>query len=185
MNRIHIVLCLIMTIYTNIFGQSPIDKSENQIEKAIRWASITEEKYEIKYPSNWDANQSGQMGTSFILLSPLTNESDNFKENVNLLIQDLAGYDLNLDQFVEVSEAQIKNMVTEGKIILSERKHKNDKKYQKVIYTGKQGIFSLKFEQYYWVIENQAFILTFTCKEDEFEKFQKTGEKILNSFKIK
>lgn len=163
-------------------GQSQTDKSEYKISD---WNSISEDKYEIKYPPNWEVNRSGQMGTSFILLSPLSNGADNFKENVNLLIQDLTGYELSLEQYVEISEGQIKTMVTEGEIILSEPKQIGNNEYQKVIYTGKQGIFNLKFEQYYWVVDKQAVILTLTCKEDEFDKYQKIGEEILNSFKMK
>ncbi|MBK8442240.1 MAG: hypothetical protein IPL35_01995 [Sphingobacteriales bacterium] len=185
MNRLQIAILLALTISTIACGQTKIPPSENQSEKATDWFSIMENKYAIKYPSNWEVNKSGQMGTSFILFSPLSNESDKFKENVNLLIQDLTGYDLNLDQYVEISEGQIKTMLTEGQIISSERKKKDKQEYQKVIYTGKQGIYDLKFEQYYWVIDNQAFVLTLTGEKEEFDKYQDIGEKILNSFEIK
>ncbi len=195
MNRIQIVIFLALTISTIACVQTKviesesqtkkIIESESQTEKIIDWESLTEDKYAIKYPSNWEVNKSGQMGTSFILFSPLLNESDKFKENVNLLIQDLTDYDLNLDQYVEISEGQIKTMVTEGKIISSERKKKDEREYQKMIYTGKQGIFNLKIEQYYWVIDNEAFVLTLTGEKEEFDKYQDIGEKILNSFEIK
>jgi hypothetical protein len=40
----------------------------------------------------------------------------------------------------------------------------------------------LKFEQYYWVINEKAFVLTLTCEEDQFKNYKEVGEKILNSF---
>lgn len=185
MHKIIIVLLLTMTISTIASGQSPINHTENKDNDISNWDSINEDTYQIKYPSNWDVNKSGQMGTSFILSSRQSNKEDNFKENVNLIIQDITAYNLNLDQYVAISEEQINTLITEGKIILTERKQKDGEEYHRVIYTGKQGIYNLKFEQYYWVIENQAFILTLTCEKDEFDKYQEIGETILNSFEIK
>lgn len=185
MNRIQVILLLTLAINTKAYGQTITNRSENQTEITTNWESLIEDKYEIDYPSDWDVDKSGQMGVSFFLFSPLASELDKFKENVNLLIQDLTGYDMNLDKYVEISEGQIKTMITEGKIILSERKKRNEQEYHKIIYSGKQGIFELKFEQYYWVVDDQAFVLTLTCEDKEFDKYQSTGEKILNSFELK
>ena len=149
------------------------------------WKELSRKDYSIQYPANWDSDESGQMGTSFILFSPPSSAKDKFRENVNLLIQDLSGYDMDLDAYVELSESQIKTMVTDGKIIESVRNTAAPHHFQKMIYTGTQGIFKVKFEQYYWVIEDEAIILTLTCEAKEFKDFKDTGEKILNSFKLK
>lgn len=185
MKRLQILIVLLLTTNTIVFGQIDADTLDNRMKNSIEWASINEETYEINVPANWEVDQSGQMGTSFILFSPVVDEKDIFRENVNLLIQDLTGYDLNLDQFVELSEGQIKTLMTEGNMILSERKKQEEGEYHQFIYTAKQGIFDLKFEQYFWVIENQAFVLTLTCEEEEFKQYQETGEKILDSFVLK
>ena len=73
---------------------------------------------------------------------------------------------------------------TEQKIIESKRITTENLNYQKVIYTGEQGMFNLKFEQYYWIVGDKAFILTLTCEESQFDNFQVKGEKVLNSFNI-
>ena len=49
----------------------------------------SENEYSIQYPENWELNESKAMGTNFILFSPLNSKKDQFKENVNLIIQDL------------------------------------------------------------------------------------------------
>lgn len=148
------------------------------------WTSLSDDNYTIEYPENWLLDQSGQLGALFFLFSGLESEEDQFNENINLMIQDLSGLDIDLDKFVKISEAQIETMITDGKIIKSERIKKRKEEYQKAVYTGSQGIYKLKFEQYYWVIKDRAYILTLTCEEDEFEKYQAIGEKILDSFKI-
>ncbi|MFT4805631.1 MAG: hypothetical protein ACI9YE_002853 [Psychroserpens sp.] len=149
------------------------------------WNTLNEKNYSIEYPSDWELNKSGQMGTRFILFSQLTSKNDQFKENVNLIVQDLTGHNIDLNQYVEISENQIKTMITDGNIISSERVKKDEKEFQRVIYTGKQGIYDLQFEQYYWVENSNAYVLTLTCEITVFTDFKNTGEKILNSFEIR
>ena len=166
----HILLSILLIITTSGIAQE--------------WNTLNKEEYSIQYPNNWELNESGQMGTSFVLLSPLSNESDQFKENVNLLIQDLRGYDLNLDKYVEISENQTQTMITDGNIIESKRITSGALNYHKVIYTGKQGIYNLKSEQYFWLVNDKAFVLTLICEVNQFDDYKATGEKILNSFKL-
>ncbi|WGK70014.1 PsbP-related protein [Candidatus Haliotispira prima] len=148
------------------------------------WESFMENNYSISYPGDWGVDQSGQMGTSFILLSPLSSGEDRFTENVNLIIQDLTGRNLDLDGYVELSEGQIKTVATDGNIIESTRMTTETLDYHKLIYAGQQSAFNLKFVQYYWLVQDQAYVLTFTCEEDQFDDYQATGEKILNSFNL-
>lgn len=174
------ILALI-TSYT-VFAQTAEKNTET--ENINNWKSIVESNYSIEYPDNWELNKSGQMGSTFVLFSPLSSKQDKFKDNVNLIIQDLTGYNLDLDKYVKISEGQIKTLITNGEILENQRITTETIEFQKVIYTGKQGIYNLKFEQYFWVIGNNAFILTLTCEENQFEVHKEIGEKILNSFKI-
>ncbi|MEO0896844.1 MAG: PsbP-related protein [Bacteroidota bacterium] len=176
MNNIFLVLFLSITL---------VACGQTQPKETTEWKTLSEEKFTLSYPPSWELDQSGQMGSSFILFSPVSDEQDKFRENVNLLIQDLKGYELTLDQYVAISLEQIKNLATDGNILLNERKNKDGKEYQKLVYTATQGIFKLKFEQYCWLIDNQPFILTFTTEEKEFDKYQQLGEKILDSFTLK
>ncbi len=166
----HIILSIILIITTSGIAQE--------------WNTLNKEEYSIQYPNTWELNESGQMGTSFILLSPLSEQTDQFQENVNLLIQDLRGYDLNLDKYVEISEKQIQTMITDGLITESKRITNGALIYHKVIYTGKQGIYNLRFEQYYWLVDDRAFVLTLICEENQYSDYKAIGEKILNSFKL-
>jgi hypothetical protein len=149
------------------------------------WLSLDEDAFSIQYPSNWELNTSGQMGTSFILLSERSSTTDEFRENINLLVQDISQYNLNLDQFVKLSEEQIAKMITDSEISLNKRTKLNGKEFQQLIYTGKQGELSLIFQQYYSVIDGTAYVLTFTCHETEYESRKSEGAKILDSFNIK
>jgi hypothetical protein len=146
--------------------------------------TLNENGYSIQYPDSWDLDKSGQMGTSFILFSKPSSAIDQFRENVNLIVQDLSGKNINLDKYVEISEGQIKTMITNGNIISSKRLKSNGIEFQNVIFTGNQGNYNLKFEQYYWVSKQRAYVLTLTCEVNEFENYKTTAEKILNSFRL-
>ncbi|MEJ5245648.1 MAG: hypothetical protein WHV28_08080 [Bacteroidota bacterium] len=149
------------------------------------WKTIDEFNFTIQYPDSFELINSGLMGTTFILFSKQTSQQDLFLENINLIIQDLTGLNINLDKYVEISEAQVKTLITNGNIIESKRIEMGDSEYQKVIYTGTEGQYNLKFEQYYWIIKQKAYVLTLTCELNQFDKYQAIGEKIMNSFKIK
>lgn len=157
----------------------------NKIESAEQWKKYSDSNCEIQYPSEWNENTSGQMGTSFILFSPLTSDSDKFRENVNLLIQDLQGQKMDLDSYVELSKNQVKTLVTNGEIIESEQQNNQNGEHHKLVYYGTQGLFDLRFEQYFWIIDNKAYILTFTSEKEKFATYKDLSEKILNSFKMK
>ena len=183
MKQIQLLGLIILSISLSACGQSLQTNGGTKIENG--WKALDEISYSIQYPENWELNKSGQMGMSFILLSKPTSQTDQFRENVNLLIQDLTGKNITLDKYVEISEGQIKTMITNGDLLESKRLNENKSEFQKVIYTGDQGAYKLKTEQYYWVKNEKAYVLTLTCESTQFDKYKETGEKILKSFRIK
>ncbi len=180
MKRISLLsICLLFVLFIT---NAQISESIAQESPSNGWKSLVEHNYSIHYPDNWELDQSGHMGMSFILLSPLSSDQDLFRENINLMIQDLSGHNLDLDAYTALSEGQIKTMFVHGNLIESKRLKTETLDYHKVMYTGKQGIYNLKFVQYYWVVDDTAYILTFTCEESTFSEYLENGEKILNSF---
>ncbi len=158
---------------------------KSQPNRETGWLNLKEKSYSLKYPNNWELDQSGQSNTSFILLSVLEVAEDLFRENINLIIQDLSGKNIDLAKYTEISEGQIKTMMLNSKIIESELVKTKSGEHYKIIYAGDQNNFHLKFEQYYWVQNNKAYILTFTSEESKFANYKEVAEKILNSFVIK
>lgn len=157
----------------------------DNIDSAAQWEKYSDSNCEIQYPSEWEENTSGQMGTSFILFSPLESDDDRFRENINLLIQDLQGQKMNLETYVALSENQVKTLVTNGEVLTSERKNNENGEHHKLVYNGTQGVFDLRFEQYFWVIDNKAYILTYTSEKDKSYTYKVLIDKVLNSFKMK
>ena len=143
--------------------------------------TLSGDGFTIDYPSTWEVNQSGQMGMTFALFSPIKFDGDQFRENVNLVIQDLSGHDMDLTDFVNLSENQIRTMMQDGEILKSEKSGD----YHLMVYSGTMGQYQLKFSQRYWLIDNKAYILTLTAEQAEFDNYKRMCNQIMDSFQIK
>lgn len=172
MKRILFTSAILLVMNLSLFGQT-----EN-------WNTLSKDNYKIDYPKEWELNESGQMGTRLMLFSPVSSADDKFRENVNLMVQDLTAYNLDLDGFVQISKDQIKVMITDSEILESKRISGPGLDHHKIVYKGKQGQFNFKFVQYYWVKDNNAYVLTLTCQEDQFRAYESIGYNILDSFRL-
>ncbi|MEM8523171.1 MAG: leucine-rich repeat domain-containing protein [Bacteroidota bacterium] len=143
------------------------------------------DEFVIDYPSNWILDDSGLMNSKLFLFSPLESAEDQFRENVNIMSQDISAYNIDLDMYVKISENEIKTLATNSKILESKRLKKEDREYHKIIYQADQGIFTVQFEQYYLISSNNVIIVTLTCEKEQFQTYQALGEQILNSFEWK
>lgn len=161
------------------------NQSTEIVEIPKDWKLLENSNFSIQYPDSFELNTSGEMGLTFILLSRQTSHLDLFRENINLIIQDLTNQNINLDKFVEISEEQIKTMINNSTIVENKRIKTADSEFHKKIFTGNQGQFNLKFVQYYWIVNQKAYVLTLTCEQNQFDNYIEIGERIMNNFKIK
>ena len=142
--------------------------------------------YSIEAPKGWTVDTTKSLGAELFLFSPLENSNDKFRDNINLIIQNIAVYGLSLDEYVKISEQQIQSeMVKDGVLLSSERMHKNGRDFQKMIYTMTQGTFQLKILQYAYIVNGNAYVLTFTAETSVFDNYSNIVSETMNSFTIK
>lgn len=165
--------------------QTVVKKSKTITGTNINWWKFEKENYSILHPQDWVIDTSGTMGSSFILFAPLDNEQDKFKENVNLLIQDLEGKNMDMNQYVSLSENQIKSMIQNSSILESKTVKNDSVQYHKIAFTGEQGAYKLRFEQNYFLQNGKSYVLTFTYEQDKTEEYRRMGELMLSSFRFK
>jgi serine/threonine-protein kinase len=146
------------------------------------WKSLDEAEFKVKYPGDWELNQTGIAGTKFILFMPSA-QPVTFRDNINLIIQDLKGRNMDLKQFAELSKSQVKQFITNANVMTSETSADGQK--HKIVYSGSQGQMNLKWQQYYWVKNEKAYILTFTTDQNSFDKRIAAASQVMDSFAAK
>ena len=176
---------LMCTIFSLTYAGAKQGAASQQNQANTPWETLDNTAYSIHYPADWELDKSGQMGTSFIIFSPVESETDRFKENVNLLEQNLAGKNIDLGQYTKITEEQVRTLLKNSTLLESKRIKKGNKECQHFVYTADQGILHLRFEQYCWIENDTAYILTFTCEQSKIEDYKAIAEKILNSFTFK
>ena len=147
------------------------------------WSLLKTAAYQVAYPEGWQLDQSGVAGTTFILFGRSAAEGK-FRENINLLIQDLRGYNMNMDQYVKISEEQIATMLTNGSLLESKRLNDNNDERHLVIYAGEQGGHNLKWKQFYRISAEKAYVLSFTGTQDTYDDLIKMADEIMDSFHL-
>lgn len=148
------------------------------------WSEVSKSGCYLQFPNSWEMDTSGIMSTSILLFSPLENEMDRFKENVNLIIQDNSIQKLSLDSFTNFSLSQINALISPDKNIPIEKTEIAGIACNKLVFSASQGDINLLVHQYYLIHKKSIYILTFTCESDKYEKFKVEGESIIQSFFI-
>ena len=175
----------VLFLFLTYLGFSQGNTDATPDGKSNSWKSLESDEFFMQYPDTWELNETGLGGTRFIVLAPMDSDTDRFRENVGIVIQDLTNYDLDLDAYTEISENQIKTIFENCKLIESKRMRDGKGEYHVLKYSGKQGQLPLMFVQRYWVTDDHAYVLTFTSEQSNYESYKVIGENILNSFKFK
>lgn len=149
--------------------------------KSDKIQEINQNGYSLSYPSKL-VLENNLEGVEFILFTERKSSDDEFLENINLMIQNLESMNIDLDKFVDISIDQVEQ---EGELISSERVKKDHTEYQRIVYTTKMHKLDLKLIQHDYVINDKAYILTFTSEESEFDNYADDMEEIMSTFNVK
>lgn len=172
------------TTTTTTGDNKPSTKKE---EINPNWTKWDNGQYAMAFPSEWQLDDNGTMGTSFIVFSPSEGALDLFQENINLVVQDLSTYNISvtLDEYIEFSIEQLPTIFQDFQLISSKKYSRNGYDYYEVIYTGLQSGYNLQWKQYIWLIGSEARILTFTAQEKKFALYDLLSSSIMDTFRFK
>ena len=178
-----------------LWGQFVIEQAIAAPIVTTNWKTLNRNNYTLKYPQTWELQQSEntESGTvispnvryQFAVLSQLESNQDKFRENVNLVIEDLNGRTVDLATYSQVAADQLKLRMKNCKILEHKITNKGSRQYDKIVWTWDYETVPLKLEQYAWLLDGKVYILTFTIEQSKFSQFQQIGEKILNTFVFK
>jgi hypothetical protein len=187
-------ICSVALSSCLLWGHIITDKAIGSPIITSNWKTLTQNNYSLRYPKNWDLEQNENIGSGiagntvtylFAILSPIESPADKFRENINLVVEDFKGKKVDPDAYHALSQDQIESQMKNCKIIESRAVEKGSQKYYKIVWTWDYETFNLKVEQHTWILEDKAYILTFTSEQNKFAQFQEIGENILNTFTLK
>lgn len=140
--------------------------------------------FAMAYPADWRVVE-GYMGTVVLMGSPAETPTDKFAENISVYAGKLPpNTAVTLDQYTAANIEQLRKVVGEFKLIKQEKATLAGAPAGTIIYTGRQGVFRLKWRQDYLVVDNVAYVITFTAEEAQYDKYEKTVRTILKSFRL-
>jgi len=143
--------------------------------------SVKTSEYEFSYPINLRFDDSKMNNTEFMIFTEKDDINDTFIENINMITQSLKGYQIDLNQYVKISENQI---IENGKLIHSKRIKLNNSDAHILSYTANLNGKNLKFFQYLLIKNEKAYIITYTAEINKFDTYFPEIIKIFNSFSL-
>jgi hypothetical protein len=150
----------------------------------VFWQTLNDKAFTVPYPEDWSILQSGEVGSNLYIYASLDSETDKFKENLNFTVNDISEFSFTLDEYVNRSVEELKTVFTDLVISKNEDFIYNDKACKKVIYTGKKGNHSLTVQEYFWIENKKASVLSFSYETKEEKYYKPIGEYMLANFKL-
>lgn len=178
MNKLKTTVHLLLVLVLTACGQA------NRSEKG--WKTLTAPDFSLEYPTTWETVSPPPTGMAALVVTPQSSEEDAFRENVNVLVQNLEGTSIQtLDAYVTLSTEQINTLFANSDVQTSERVTLQGQPAHHMVYTALQDRSALYFEQYYLIKDAQAFVVTLTCEQSAVEAYAEEGRRILTSFTLR
>jgi hypothetical protein len=149
------------------------------------WQTLEKDNFAISYPKDWvSSDQKPQPTIAILLLSDEESQkTDQFRENINLNLEDLKGQTLSLDEYAKISIDQIKNQIPNAEILSNGTTKINGWEAKSVVWHADFGNnMTLKFKQVFLLNNGIAYVLTYSSTKTEYDDYFEVADKIINSF---
>ena len=171
------VLLLFAALGTWVFWKNK--NSEPQIELSLY--ENPNQGFRVNYPEVWSKqNRDDFFATGVVFFSPLEDESDQFKERVSVLVENLSS-DMSLTEYTNESIAEIKRL-SDPKVGAAQTINLGDNEARQVIYHGEENGNQVQRMQTWSVKNKQAYVITYTARPGSYHSYLPTVEKMIESF---
>ena len=152
-------------------------------KKTFQGTSFKGKNYKVVFPSNWEVNEKGAMGSDLVALSPLEGAGDLFRENVNVGLENLPP-SLTDQQYLALNLTNL-NKVSggSGNQQFTKQKVGNHPGYH-LRYSLTLGQAQMDNDVYIVIVNKAAYIITCTNEKGNRDAFKQTMDAIIASFKI-
>jgi hypothetical protein len=162
-----------LTVFTFIYETNVVSQVSNS------WKTLVFKNYTIDVPADKRLDKADQQ---FALML-------GEKNNITLLINDLAGYQADLDSYAaqyRQDNFETTNVINFVKGLQSQRITINNLPCQKFVVSWDDGHGEITHKQmtYLFVKNNWAYHLVFSAAPDKFDELKPIALKVMGSFKI-
>ena len=157
--------------------------NQTLLNNKANWKNYTADNYSIQYPNTWDLAEMPNPMLKFTITSRPTSADDIFRENINLVSEEVPENDYTLNQYVNLSIDQIKMAFNDFELI-SKSKHVSSTgiEYEQIIYTASTSGFNLIFQQNFMLMNGKSYILTFTAEKNKYADYDALTKEMIDSF---
>jgi hypothetical protein len=138
--------------------------------------------FSIKFPKEWE-NKEGFMGTAVISLSLKEGNADQFRENVNVVVEQLPR-EMSLDEYVDASIPNLAKVITDFRENEKGITTINDHDARWLVYSGRMGMINLKCIQYYMVDGKRGYVITCSATSESYDNYRRTFDDVATSFEF-
>jgi serine/threonine protein kinase len=158
--------------------------SKTGVDKLLTYQSFTHQ-FKIKYPEKWEKQESQNTLISdvVVFLAPKKNSADSFQEQITVSIEDLPK-PMSLDEYNQSSINSIKTNFNDVKILEENAKSFANNRGHTVIFDAQDGQKTTKIMQTWTLMNNKAYVLTYTAEKSEYSEYINTAEAMMNSLEI-
>ena len=158
--------------------------SKTQFENLLSYQSSAH-NFKIKYPEKWEKQelQNPVINDVVVFIAPKKNTADAYQEQITISIEDLPK-PMSLDEYNQSSLKQIKTNFTDVKILEETPKTIANHRGYTVVFDDKDGQTNTKKMQTWTLMNNKAYVITYTAEKSEYSQYLKTAENMMNSFEI-
>ncbi len=152
-------------------------------KKTVNNTTFAGKNYGMKFPDTWEINDSGAMGTDIVGLSPVEGPSDKFRENINVVLENVPTslpekdyLDLSLKNLTEGLGIKPGLKFTKTKVGSAEGYHLH--------YTAKIGEIEVDNDLYIVIKNGGSYIITCSNSKGKRDAFKSVMDSVIATFSV-
>jgi serine/threonine-protein kinase len=138
--------------------------------------------YRFEYPADWEIVEKPD-AQIVLFLSP-EGESGSFRENVSVLVQDLGAETVTLEEYTDLALSQAEGLIADYMLIESAPATLAGNPGYTIVYRGTQGVYDVLWLQIWTLVDDRAYVVTYTAEQDFYEQHLALAEQMIDSLEL-
>lgn len=175
------IIAGILALLTGLGGWFLLQQRDQEPEINLLQYENSSQGFRVNYPQGWSRqNRDDFFATGAVFFSPLKDNSDQFKERVSVLVENLPS-DLPLAEYTEQSISEIKQL-SDPDIGQAQPITLGVDEGRQIIYRGEENGNPVQRIQTWSVNGNRAYVITYTAQPESYNDYLPMVEKMIESF---